>query len=159
METVYIETSVVSYLGATPPADTLAHQWHVWTEDWWRIRRPLFECVMSAEVLREAAEGDPEMSRRRLAALDTLTVLRRTPAVDELSGGLPRRRPFAGQGQGRCGAFGSRHGLSSGLPSDVESQTPGQRHYSAATAAVRRTARLAVARRLHAAPTDGDHRV
>ena len=85
METVYIETSVVSYLGATPPTDTLAHQWHVWTEDWWRIRRPLFECVMSAEVLREAAEGDPEMSRRRLAALDTLTVLRRTPAVDELA--------------------------------------------------------------------------
>ena len=40
---------------------------------------------MSAEVLREAAEGDPEMSRRRLAALDTLTVLRRTPAVDELA--------------------------------------------------------------------------
>jgi hypothetical protein len=29
METVYIETSVVSYLlVAHPPADTLAHQWH-----------------------------------------------------------------------------------------------------------------------------------
>lgn len=85
METVYIETSVVSYLVAQPPPGTLAHQWHVWTQDWWRIRKPLFECVMSPEVLREAAEGDPEMSRRRLEALGTLTLLRRTPAVDELA--------------------------------------------------------------------------
>ena len=86
METVYIETSVVSYLVARPPAGTLTHQWHVWTTDWWRIRRPLFECVMSPEVLREAAEGDPEMSRLRLEALGGLTLLRRTPAVDELTG-------------------------------------------------------------------------
>ncbi len=82
METVYIETSVVSYLVARPRAGTIARQWHVWTEDWWRLRRPFFECVISAEVLREAAEGDAEMSRQRLEALSTLTMLRRTPAVD-----------------------------------------------------------------------------
>jgi len=29
MESVYIETTVVSYLVATPPAGTLAHQWQV----------------------------------------------------------------------------------------------------------------------------------
>lgn len=52
MESVYIETSVVSYLVARPPARTVAHQWHVWTKDWWRLRRPFFECVISAEVLR-----------------------------------------------------------------------------------------------------------
>src|ERR1035441_5841082 len=84
MESVYIETSVVSYLAARPPARTVAHQWHVWTEDWWRLRRPFFECVISPEVLREAAAGDPKASRQRLEALSTLTVLRRTRAVDEL---------------------------------------------------------------------------
>jgi hypothetical protein len=41
--------------------------------------------VISAEVLREAAAGDPKASRQRLEALSTLTVLRRTPAVDELA--------------------------------------------------------------------------
>jgi len=30
------------------------------TRDWWRLRRPYFECVISAEVLREAAAGDPK---------------------------------------------------------------------------------------------------
>jgi hypothetical protein len=85
METVYIDTAVVSFLVARPPAGTMAHQWHVWTEDWWRLRRPCFECSISGEVLREADEGDPAMSRQRLAALSTLTVLRRTAAVDALA--------------------------------------------------------------------------
>jgi hypothetical protein len=85
MESVYIETSVVSYLVARPPARTVAHQWHVWTKDWWRLRRPYFECVISAEVLREAAAGDPKASRQRLEALSPLTVLRRTQALDELA--------------------------------------------------------------------------
>ena len=88
MESVYIETRVVSYLAARPPARTVAHQWHVWTKDWWRLRRPFFECVISAEVLREAAAGDPKASRQRLEILSTLTVLRCTPAVDELAEAL-----------------------------------------------------------------------
>lgn len=86
MDSVYIETSVVSYLVAQPPARTVAHQCHVWTKDWWRLRRPFFECVISEEVLREAAAGDPKLSQKRLEALSTLTVLQRTPAVDELAG-------------------------------------------------------------------------
>jgi hypothetical protein len=85
MESVYIETSVVSYLVARPPTRTVAHQWHVWTKDWWLLRRPFFECVISEEVLREAAAGDPKASRQRLKILSTLTVLRRTPAVEELA--------------------------------------------------------------------------
>jgi hypothetical protein len=85
MESVYIETSVVSYLVARPPERTVAHQWHVWTKDWWRLRRPYFECVISAEVLREAAAGDAKASRQRLEVLNALTVLRRTQALDELA--------------------------------------------------------------------------
>ena len=84
MESVYIETSVVSYLVARPPAGTLAHQWHVWTEDWWRLRRPFFECSISLEVLREAAAGDAKSSRQRLEILSMLTVLRPKEPVDEL---------------------------------------------------------------------------
>ena len=97
MESVYIETSVVRYLVARPKTRTVAHQWHVWTKDWWRLRRPYFECVISAEVLREAADGDPKASRQRLEVLSTLTVLRRTQAVDELAeaflvtGALPEK--------------------------------------------------------------------
>jgi hypothetical protein len=61
------------------------------------LRRPFFECVISEEVLREAAAGDPKASRQRLETLSTLTVLRRTRAVDELveaflsTGALPAK--------------------------------------------------------------------
>jgi hypothetical protein len=41
--------------------------------------------VISAEVSREAAAGDPKASRQRLEVLSTLTELRRTPAVDKLT--------------------------------------------------------------------------
>jgi hypothetical protein len=85
METVYIETSVVSYLVARPKRGTLSYRWHVWTRDWWTLRRPLFECVTSPVVLEEAAEGDAKMSRLRLDALSTLTLLRRTDVSDELT--------------------------------------------------------------------------
>ena len=57
MESVSIKTSVVSYLAARPPARTVSHHWHVWTKDWWRLRRPYFEFVISAEVLRRAGKG------------------------------------------------------------------------------------------------------
>ena len=39
METIYIETTVVSYPVVRPPTRTVSHQWHVWTKDWWRLRR------------------------------------------------------------------------------------------------------------------------
>lgn len=49
------------------------------------MRRPGFECVISAEVLRESAAGDPKASRQRLEVLSTLTELLRTPAEDKLT--------------------------------------------------------------------------
>ena len=159
MESVYIETSVVSYLVAQPPQGTLAHQWHPWTEDWWRIRRPLFECVMSPEVLREAAEGDPEMSRRRLAALDTLTVLRRTPAVDELAGAflaaghLPANAKANAVHLAVATVYRVDYLLTWNLKHLANAMNP------AATAADGGATRLAYAHRLHAAPTDGHNRV
>src|SRR6266545_946651 len=66
MEIVYIETTIVSLLVARTKEGTLAHQWQVWTRDWWRLRRPYFECSISPEVLREAAVD--ELAEAFLAA-------------------------------------------------------------------------------------------
>jgi len=83
-EVVYIETSVVSYLVARPPVNTIAHQWKIWTVDWWRLRRPRFECVISPEVLREAAAGDSHASQQRMEALAEFAVLLPNPDVEGL---------------------------------------------------------------------------
>lgn len=65
---VYIETSIVSYLTARPGRDVViaAHQ-HV-TRRWWR-GRGFYSLFVSQIVLDEAAVGDPTARSRRLRAL------------------------------------------------------------------------------------------
>lgn len=79
METVYIETTIVSYLVANPSRDSILAAHQQLTRQWWQDERLHYECVTSAEVLKEARLGDAEMSRRRIEALSGLPVL----AVDE----------------------------------------------------------------------------
>ena len=66
--TVYIETSLVSYLTARPSRDLLvaAHQ-HL-TAAWWDHQRHRYELFTSQVVLTEAGAGDPEAAQRHLAA-------------------------------------------------------------------------------------------
>lgn len=75
MESVYIETTVVSYLVANPNQDPLLAAHQQLTRQWWQDERHLYHCVTSSEVWREASLGDPEMGRRRTAALAGLTML------------------------------------------------------------------------------------
>ena len=72
METVYVETSIISYLVAEPSRDLVTAANQQVTRDWWQHRRRQFACVISQEVVAEASRGDPEQVRRRLAALASL---------------------------------------------------------------------------------------
>jgi hypothetical protein len=76
METIYIETTVVSYLVANPNRDSILAAHQKLTRQWWQDERQRYQCVTSREVLREAGMGDAEMSRRRAEALAGLTVLK-----------------------------------------------------------------------------------
>ena len=69
METVYIETSVVSFLVSSPSRQAETAWRQQLTRDWWKLRRPLFHCVTSDAVMEEAREGDPTQSSLRLEAL------------------------------------------------------------------------------------------
>jgi hypothetical protein len=84
MESVYIETTIVSYLVANPSRDRLLAAHQELTRQWWEQERLRYACVTSSEVLQEAGLGDAAMSRRRIAALAGVTVL----AVDESARGL-----------------------------------------------------------------------
>lgn len=95
--TVYIETTIVSYLTARPARDVVRRAHQRLTREWWRIRRPKFELYVSPVVLQEAAGGDPLPARRRLAVLRGLPVLAPTPEAVNLAralvthGPVPRR--------------------------------------------------------------------
>jgi hypothetical protein len=83
--TVYLETSVVSYLVARPSRDlvTTAHQ--QLTTEWWLERRARFAVYVSELVLREAAAGDEDAARRRLAALEGIPLLAMTTEALQLA--------------------------------------------------------------------------
>jgi hypothetical protein len=79
MDTVYIETSIVSHATARPSSDiqiaALQHQ----ARNWWSTERPNFELVTSQLVIDEASAGDPMAAAERLRLLDGLL----TVPIDE----------------------------------------------------------------------------
>ena len=86
--TVYIETSVVSYLTARPTSNLLAAAWQKTTADWWDAHRPRFDICTSALTIEEAGRGNPEAAARRLQALGGIDLLPITEAVVNLSAAL-----------------------------------------------------------------------
>jgi len=72
---VYLETTIPSYLAAFPSRDliTAAHQQI--TPEWWRVAPKRFELYISEAVLDEIRNGDPDAVARRLAVVDGLPVL------------------------------------------------------------------------------------
>jgi len=72
MDTVYIETSIVSHASAWPSSDVriaaIQHQ----ARQWWSLERPKFDLVTSQLVIDEASAGDPTAAADRLRLLDGL---------------------------------------------------------------------------------------
>jgi len=75
METVYLETSFISYLVARPGRDVIVAGHQQTTQDWWANRRSQFECSVSQVVIDEASLGDPDEVQKRLAIIAGLPTL------------------------------------------------------------------------------------
>ena len=84
MSTVYLETSVTSYLAAKPSRDlvTAAHQQV--SREWWQTARGRYELCISELVLAEIAAGDPGVASRRLELVAGLPILQYSDDVASL---------------------------------------------------------------------------
>ena len=80
MKSVYVETSIVSYLTALPSCDLRTSAWQQITAEWWDQERGKFELFTSRPVLAEAGAGDPIAAKRRL---DSLRDIPELPVDDE----------------------------------------------------------------------------
>lgn len=65
---VYLETTIVSYLVASPTDDIIQSAHQQATRDWW-TDRDRFDLFVSRAVVAEARRGDPTAAGRRLEAL------------------------------------------------------------------------------------------
>jgi predicted nucleic acid-binding protein len=92
--TIYVETSIISYLAARPSRDLITAARQQVTHTWWRERRPAFDLYVSQVVLDEAAAGDPQAATRRAELLAQLPLLDVTPDVAELAAALIEQVPL-----------------------------------------------------------------
>ena len=86
---VYLETTVVSYLVAGPTKDVVQAAHQRVTREWWAAR-DRFELFISAAVVAEARRGDVAAAARRLGALGGIPQLSAGPRVGTLVQSLLR---------------------------------------------------------------------
>ncbi len=67
--TVYIESSVISYLASRPSRDIIIAGRQAISWDWWKNHRQRFELRISALVEEEISKGDPHAIERRLSLI------------------------------------------------------------------------------------------
>jgi hypothetical protein len=73
--TVYLETSVVSYLASIPNRDVVIAANQQITRDWWETDRTSFTLYVSQLVISEALAGDKTAAQRRFALIADLPAL------------------------------------------------------------------------------------
>ena len=81
MATVYIETSIVSYLRQRPSSQVVMAARQLLTHQWWDDERGNYELVTSQYVLDEALAGDPALAAERLQSLDGIPLLPLDPQI------------------------------------------------------------------------------
>ncbi len=119
MESVYIETSVVSYLVARPSREPVTAWRQQLTNEWWVARRGQFACVISHEVIAEALEGDAAGGEADGGVAEFAADCGwrgKRKACDRFAGAriIPRQRPGGRESSDRRDLRGS------GLSADVE---------------------------------------
>ena len=85
---LYLETTVPSYLTAWSSRDLIRAGHQQITKEWWQTRRDHFDVYVSQFVLDEAAGGDAEAARERLAAIKDFPLHDITEEVDDLATAL-----------------------------------------------------------------------
>ncbi len=82
--TVYLETTVISYLTAAPSRDIVQAAHQQITREWWEGRRN-FDLFVSQAVITEAGRGDPSAAARRLAMVEDVAILEVTEDASRLA--------------------------------------------------------------------------
>ena len=83
--TLYMETTVPSYLLVEPSRDVIALARQDITRTWWHRDQTRFAVFVSDIVLEEAGDGDREYAKRRREFLEQFSVLEMTSEAEELT--------------------------------------------------------------------------
>ena len=96
MKSVYIETSIPSYLTSRPSRDVRVAAWQQITNQWWEQERDKYELYISELVLTEVTAGDDSAAQKRINSLSNIPELGISDDVKKLAyslvsnGGIPK---------------------------------------------------------------------
>ena len=85
MQTVYVETSVVSYFTGTTSRDVVIAGHQASTKDFWGKLNTEFEPVISVLVIKEASQGEIEKAEMRAKAIQGFNVIDISKDAEELA--------------------------------------------------------------------------
>src|SRR5260370_5289815 len=83
--TLYLESTIPSYLAARPSRDLIVAAHQQITHEWWLQARSGFDIYISPAVMSEISAGDPDAAARRLALVEGLPLLDATEEVGPLA--------------------------------------------------------------------------
>lgn len=84
-DSVYLETSVISYYAGRPSRDIVTAARQTITREWWEETRGHFDIYISVMVVEEVQAGDPSAAERRLTAIAGLPILETNEAAESLA--------------------------------------------------------------------------
>ena len=84
-QSVYIESTVISYLAGKSSRDLIVAAHQQLTRDWRDIALPKFDAFISQFVINEISEGDPEASHARLKATSLFSILKMNAEIADLA--------------------------------------------------------------------------
>ena len=88
MKSVYIESSVISYITARPSRDIVTSARQTITIEWWEEYKDSFDAFISELVIEEIGSGDLVAAKRRLSVIEKIPVLEATENSITLSKAL-----------------------------------------------------------------------
>lgn len=91
METVYVETSIISYLRQKPSTQVVLAARQLLTHQWWNDERTNYQLVSSQFVIDEASAGNPTLAAERLQLLAGIPLLLLDPAIADIAAEIMSR--------------------------------------------------------------------
>ncbi|MBL7187110.1 MAG: hypothetical protein ISS70_12390 [Phycisphaerae bacterium] len=83
--TVYIETSIISYVTARASRDLIVTAHQQLTLDWWDHALPKLDAYVSPVVIEEIAKGDPVAAGKRIEKASVFAVLELSSEIQDLA--------------------------------------------------------------------------
>jgi len=83
--TIYIESTIVSYLAAKPSRDLIVAAHQQLTTEWWDLVRPQVHCFISPFVIQEISAGNEEAANKRTEFIKDIPVLELNREIQKLA--------------------------------------------------------------------------